>query len=89
MEPAARAAGRARIQACFVYRGRGPAVAAGSGGRLMRGRAGMGVHAGYGTWGFRRAVAMGLLFPAMLPGASLSQGTVGCRCPGSAARCGR
>ena len=42
----------------------------------MRGRAGMGVSAGCGTRVFRRAVAVYLLFPAMLAGAWLSRGTV-------------
>ena len=58
-------------------------------GRLARGRAGMGVRAGCGTRVFRRAVAVYLLFPTTLPSAWLSQGTVLCRCPGPATRCGR
>jgi hypothetical protein len=87
VESPARAADRARTP--FLYRGCGPAVVAGPCRRLMRGRAGMGVRAGCGTRVLRRAVAVYLLVPAMLPGASLSQGTVSCPCPGPATRCGR
>jgi hypothetical protein len=89
MESPARAADRARLQAPFGYRGCGPAVVAVACRRLMRGHAGMGVRAGRGTRVLRRAVAVYLLFPAMLPGASLWQGTVLCRCPGPAPRRGR
>jgi len=49
----------------------------------------MGVSAVRGTRVFRRAVAVYLLFPTMLPSASLSQGTVLWPCPGPATRCGR
>jgi len=52
MEPPARAADRAGIQALFLYRGCGrpwwPVPCT----RLMRGHAGMGVSAGCGTRGF-------------------------------------
>jgi len=88
MEPLARAADRARIQAPLLYRGCGPAVVAGSVQAPHAGTRGDGVSAGCGARVFRRAVAVDLLFPTMLPGASLSQGTVWCPCPGPAARCG-
>ncbi len=89
MEPPARAADRARIQAPFPYRGCGPAVVAGSVQAPHAGPRGDEVDALCGTRVFRRAGAVDLLFPTMLPSASLSQGTVSCPCPGPATRCGR
>jgi len=80
MEPPARAADRARTP--FLYRGCGPAMVAGSVQAPLRGRAGMGVNAGCGTRVLRRAVAVCLLVPAVLPGASLSQGMLSCPGPG-------
>ncbi len=87
MGPPARAADRAGTP--FLYRGCGPAVVAVACRRLMRGHVGMGVNAGRGTRVLRRAAAVYLLFPTTLPGAWLSRGTVLCRCPGPATRCGR
>ena len=70
-----------------------PGLRAGRDGRFRAGAScwtrGMGVSAGRGTRAFRRAVAVDLVFAAMLAGASLSQGTVLSPCPGPATRCGR
>lgn len=71
-----------------------PGLRAGRGGRFRAGAScgdarGWGSDAGCGPRVLRRAVAVYLLFPAMLPSASLSQGTVVCRCPGPATGCGR
>ncbi|HEY3033569.1 MAG TPA: hypothetical protein VGJ54_02780 [Streptosporangiaceae bacterium] len=75
-EAVARAADQARIQAPFLYRGSGPAVVVGSVLAPSAGPRGDEVSAQCGTRVFRRTVVVDLLFPKMLPSASLSQGTV-------------
>jgi hypothetical protein len=63
MEPPARAADRARIQAPFLYRGCGPAVVAGSVQAPHPGTRGDGVNAGCGTRVFRSTVAVDAVVP--------------------------
>ena len=75
-EAVARAADQARIQAPFLYRGSGPAVVVRSALAPHAGARGDEVSAQCGTRVFRRTVVVDLLFPKMLPSASLSQGTV-------------
>jgi hypothetical protein len=75
-EAVARAADQARIQAPFLYRGSGPAVVVRSALAPYAGPRGEEVSAQCGRRVFRRTVAVDLLFPKMLPSASLSQGTV-------------
>lgn len=75
-EAVARAADQARIQAPFLYRGSGPAVVVRSALAPYAGPRGDEVTAQCGTRVSRRTVVVDLLFPKMLPSASLSQGTV-------------
>jgi hypothetical protein len=75
-EAVARAADQARIQAPFLYRGSGPTVVVGSALAPYAGPRGDEVSAQCGPRVSRRTVVVDLLFPKMLPSASLSQGTV-------------
>jgi len=75
-EAVARAADQARIQAPVLYRGSGPAVVIRSALAPYAGARGDQVNAQCGTQVFQRTVVVDLLFPKMLPSASLSQGTV-------------
>ena len=75
-EAVARAADQARIQAPFLYKGMGPAVVVRSQRAAWDGPRGAEVKAQCGPQVFRRTVVVDLLFPKMLPSASLSQGTV-------------
>jgi hypothetical protein len=75
-EAVARAADQARIQAPFLYRGSGPAVVVRSALAPYAGPRGDEVTVQCGTRVSRRTVVVDLLFPKMLPSASLSQGTV-------------
>jgi hypothetical protein len=75
-EAVARAADQARIQAPALARGFGPAVVELSARAAYAGAYGGIVKQLCGTLAFRRAVVVQLLFPKMLPSASLSQGVV-------------
>jgi hypothetical protein len=75
-EAVARAADQARIQAPFLYKGMGPPVVVRSQRAAWAGARGAEVRAQCGTRAFHRTIVVDLLFPRMLPSASLSQGTV-------------
>jgi hypothetical protein len=75
-EAVARAADQARIQAPFLYKGMGPVVVVQSRRAAWAGARGAEVKAQCGVNAFRRTVVVDLLFPKMLPSASLSEGTV-------------
>lgn len=75
-EAVARAADQARIQAPFLYRGFGPAVVELAARAAFAGPRGAEVKVQCGKVVFERTVVVDLLFPKMLPSASLSQAVV-------------
>jgi len=75
-EAVARAADQARIQAPALAKGFGPAVVELSARAAYAGAYGGIVKHLCGKLAFRRSVVVELLFPKMLPSASLSQGVV-------------
>jgi hypothetical protein len=72
----ARAADQARVEAAFLYPRHGPAVVVSSAMARYAGVRGSEVRHQCGSQAFRRTIVVELLFPKMLPSASLSQGTV-------------
>jgi hypothetical protein len=87
-EAVARAADQARIQAPALARGFGPAVVELSARAAYAGAYGGIVKQLCGKLAFRRAVVVELLFPKMLPSASLSRAWSSCPCPVPATRSG-
>ena len=75
-EAVARAAGQARIQAPALYRGFGPAVVELAWLAKFRLNVWAAAPFGCGSRARNRTVVVDLLFPKMLPSASLSQGVV-------------